>query len=147
LPRGKNAGEADLAPVGYVSRLPGGVEKTGPTGPFGFLRTMQESEVILWNSTRSRKPMGTTTRLLPKPHARQRLHGRLQPDVQEGPQREVVRQARLPVPMLALFCGTASTAAHPIRHTRSRPNLARKSTVVALRPLVFYVLTLFRLAR
>ena len=37
-------GEADLAPVGYASKLPGGVEKTGPKGPFAFLRTMQESE-------------------------------------------------------------------------------------------------------
>ena len=37
-PRGKGPGEADLSPVGYASKLPGGVERTGALGPLAFLR-------------------------------------------------------------------------------------------------------------
>ena len=53
LPQGKGEGQADLRPVGYASKLPGGVERTGPLGPLEYLRTMQDSEVILWSSRRS----------------------------------------------------------------------------------------------
>ncbi|MCU0249594.1 MAG: cation acetate symporter [Vicinamibacterales bacterium] len=52
LPQGKGEGQADLRPVGYASKLPGGVERTGPLGPLEYLRTMQDSEVILWASER-----------------------------------------------------------------------------------------------
>ena len=33
LPQGRQADQGDLRPVGYASKLPGGVEKTGALGP------------------------------------------------------------------------------------------------------------------
>ncbi len=38
-PQGKGEGQDDLRPVGYASKLPGGVERTGPLGPVEFIRT------------------------------------------------------------------------------------------------------------
>src|SRR5205085_4729482 len=49
-PQGRLPGEQDLRPVGHVSKLPGGVQETGPLGPIEFLSTLQQSEVILWRS-------------------------------------------------------------------------------------------------
>src|SRR5207244_97865 len=47
-PQGTGPGEADLRPVGHVSRLPGGVSATGPLGPLEYLAAVQGSEVVLW---------------------------------------------------------------------------------------------------
>src|SRR5205823_3032680 len=49
-PHGRGAGEADLWPVGHVSKLPDGQVETGPLGPLAFLSTLQRSEVVLWSS-------------------------------------------------------------------------------------------------
>lgn len=147
LPRGKNAGEADLAPVGYVSRLPGGVEKTGPIGPFGFLRTLQDSEVILWNSDRITESNGGVTTVYyqnPTPGSDFMAPG-------SSPTFKKVRSTKLFDKldflslMLALFCGTASLPHILIRYYTVKDQLsARKSTVVGIAAIgCFYVLTLF----
>jgi len=61
LPRGKGAGEADLYPVGYASALPGGATRTGSLSPFGFIKTMQDSEVVLWANDTIADADGTVT--------------------------------------------------------------------------------------
>ncbi|TFG41694.1 MAG: cation acetate symporter, partial [Syntrophobacterales bacterium] len=147
LPRGKKEGEADLAPVGYASKLPEGVEKTGPQSPFGFLRTMQQSEVILWRSDKIAEADGSTTTVYyQKPTAGSDL---MAPG--SSPTFKKVRSAKLFDKldflslMLALFCGTASLPHILIRYYTVKDQIsARKSTVVGIAAIgFFYVLTLF----
>jgi cation/acetate symporter len=146
LPRGKGEGEADLAPVGYASKLPGGVEKTGPLGPFAFLRTMQESEVILWGSERIADATGVTTVYYQKPTSGSDF---MSPG--SSPTFSKVRGSKLFDKldflslMLALFCGTASLPHILIRYYTVKDQAsARKSTVVGIAAIgFFYVLTLF----
>ena len=147
LPRGKGAGEADLAPVGYLSKLPGGVEKTGPQSPFGFLRTMQQSEVILWGSDKiAEADGGVTTVYYQKPTAGSDF---MAPG--SSPTFKNVRSEKFSDKldflslMLALFCGTASLPHILIRYYTVKDQLsARKSTVVGIAAIgFFYVLTLF----
>lgn len=146
-PRGKGPGEADLAPVGYASQLPGGVEKTGPLGPFGFLRTMQQSVVILWGSDKIEEADGgTTTVYYQKPTAGSDF---MAPG--SSPTFKKVRSSKLFDKldflslMLALFCGTASLPHILIRYYTVKDQIsARKSTVVGIAAIgFFYVLTLF----
>ena len=147
LPRGKGEGEGDLLPVGYASKLPGGVEKTGPVGPFEFFRTMQQSEVILWRSDVIADPEGgTVTVYYQKPTAGADF---MAPG--SSPTFSKVRSARIFDKldflslMLALFCGTASLPHILIRYYTVKDQAsARKSTVVGISAIgCFYVLTLF----
>jgi len=39
--------------------LPGGVEKTGPLGPFAFLRTLTDSQVVLWDRKEQKNDDGS----------------------------------------------------------------------------------------
>jgi cation/acetate symporter len=146
-PRGKQPGEADLHPVGYAARLPGDVEQTGPVSPFGFLRTMQDSEVILWASDKVADSAGNvTTVYYQKPTA-----GKDFMTPGSSPTFRKVRSAKffdkldfLSL-MLALFCGTASLPHILIRYYTVKDQIsARKSTVVGIAAIgFFYVLTLF----
>ena len=146
-PQGKGEGEGDLIPVGFVSRLPGGVEETGPLSPFGFLRTMQESEVILWASEKVTEPDGgVTTVYFQKPTSGQDF---LAPG--SSPTFKKVRSEKFSDKldflslMLALFCGTASLPHILIRYYTVKDQVsARKSTVVGIAAIgFFYVLTLY----
>jgi cation/acetate symporter len=147
LPRGKNAGQADLSPVGYASKLPGGVDATGSLGPFAFLRTMQESEVVLWGNDKLAEADGASTMVYyQKPTAGKDF---MAPG--SSPTFKKVRSARLLDKldflslMLALFCGTASLPHILIRYYTVKDQLsARKSTVVGIGAIgFFYVLTLY----
>jgi cation/acetate symporter len=147
LPRGKGEGEGDLLPVGYASELPGGVEETGPVNPFEFIRTMQESEVVLWRSERIAEPDGgVTTVYYQKPTAGADF---MAPG--SSPTFSKVRSDKLFDKldflslMLALFCGTASLPHILIRYYTVKDQAsARKSTVVGIAAIgFFYVLTLF----
>jgi cation/acetate symporter len=147
LPQGKKPGEADLHPVGYISKLPGGIEASGPLGPFAFLRTMQDSEVIMWRSDKiSGEDGGTTTVYYQKP-----TPGKDFMAPGSSPTFSKVRGAKFSDKldflslMLALFCGTASLPHILIRYyTTKDPLSARKSTVVGIAAIgFFYVLTLF----
>ena len=40
--------ERQLQPVGYLSKLPGGKQESGPLGPLSFFTTLGDSEVMLW---------------------------------------------------------------------------------------------------
>jgi len=146
-PRGKKEGEADLFPVGYASKLPGGGEKTGSVGPLGFIRTMQESEVILWANEKIANADGSTTTVyFQKPTAGKDF---MAPG--SSPTFKKVRGVKLFDKldflslMLALFCGTASLPHILIRYYTVKDRIsARKSTVVGIAAIgFFYVLTLF----
>jgi cation/acetate symporter len=146
-PRGKGQGEADLLPMGYVSKLPGGVEKTGPIGPFGFLQTMQDSEVVQWGSEKLLEPGGATTTI----YFQKIAHGKDFMAPGSSPTFKKVRSTKLFDKldflslMLALFCGTASLPHILIRYYTVKDQLsARKSTVVGIAAIgFFYVLTLY----
>src|SRR5881394_271125 len=146
LPQGRNPGEADLHPVGYVSKLPGGIEATGPLGPVGFLRTMQDSEVIMWRRDQISDADGSTTVYYQKP-----TPGRDFMAPGSSPTFGKVRGAKFLDKldflslMLALFCGTASLPHILIRYYTIKDELsARKSTVVGIAAIgFFYVLTLY----
>jgi cation/acetate symporter len=147
LPRGKNAGEADLHPVGYASKLPGGVEETGPLGPFAFLRTMQESEVVMWRSERVAEADGSVSTVYyqkPTPGSDFMTPGS-SPTFQKVRGEKFSDKLDFLSLMLALFCGTASLPHILIRYYTVKDQVsARKSTVVGIAAIgFFYVLTLY----
>ncbi|MEI8191617.1 MAG: cation acetate symporter, partial [candidate division NC10 bacterium] len=134
-PRGKKEGEADLLPVGYASKLPGGVEKTGSMGPLTFLQTMQESEVIQWASDKLAEGDGSATTV----YYQKATSGEDFMAPGSSPTFKKVRSAKLFDKldflslMLALFCGTASLPHILIRYYTVKDQLsARKSTVVGI---------------
>ncbi|MCY2968549.1 MAG: cation acetate symporter [Planctomycetota bacterium] len=147
LPKGKKEGEAVLHPVGHVSKLPDGVESSGPQGPLEFLKTLQNSEVVLWdNQTIVEEDKTKTTVYFQKPTSGARV---LRPG--EHPTFRGIRSAKIVDRvnflslMLALFCGTASLPHILIRYyTVKDETSARKSTIVGIASIgFFYVLTLF----
>jgi cation/acetate symporter len=146
LPQGASK-EADFWPVGHISKLPDGKLETGPLGPLEFLSTLQQSEVVLWNSATKAEPDGSTLttysqRVVPGAEI-------LRPG--NSPTFKGVRSERIQDKlnflslMLALFCGTASLPHILIRYyTVKDQAAARKSTVVGIASIgFFYVLTLF----
>jgi cation/acetate symporter len=146
-PHGKGEGEADLRPVGHVSKLPGGASETGPLGPVEFLSTFRESEVVLWSSKRATDEAGNATvTYSPKPTTGADV---LRPG--NSPTFAGLQKDSLPAKlnflslMLALFCGTASLPHILIRYYTVKDSAAaRKSTVVGIAAIgAFYVLTLY----
>ncbi|MCG3149396.1 MAG: Cation/acetate symporter ActP [Verrucomicrobiae bacterium] len=146
-PRGKNTGEADLNPVGYASQLPGGVEKTGRVGPFGFIQTMQDSEVILWANDKITDTDGTVTTIyFQKPTSgKDFMAPGSSPTFKKVRSEKFLDKLDFLSLMLALFCGTASLPHILIRYYTVKDQIsARKSTVVGIAAIgFFYVLTLF----
>jgi cation/acetate symporter len=147
LPQGTGTGMADLRPVGHVSKLPGGVEKTGPLGPLEFLSTLQQSEVVLWRSTEKQLDDGAREiTYSPRPTDGSDI---LRPG--NHPQFSAIRSDKLTDKlnfvslMLALFAGTASLPHILIRYYTVKDQAsARKSTVVGIGSIgFFYVLTLY----
>jgi cation/acetate symporter len=146
-PLGTGPGEGKLAPVGFVSRLPGGLAETGPLGPLEFFSTLEQSEVVLTTSQTVREADGSTvTTFTPKPTPGGQV---LQPG--ESPTFKGIRSEKLLDKlnflslMLALFCGTASLPHILIRYyTVKDEAAARKSTIVGIACIgFFYVLTLY----
>ncbi len=147
ISRGTGAGEAQLRPIGDVTRLPGDVQQTGPVGPLEFFRIIGQSEIVLWRSSKEKRADGSEmTTFTPT----------------ATPGEEVLRPGKLPAfqgirgdaiapkinflsLMLALFCGTASLPHILIRYyTVKDETAARKSTVVGIASIgFFYVLTLY----
>ena len=134
--KGEKKGEAELHPVGHVSRLPEGKTRTGPLGPFEFFRIFQESEVVLWKTEETviQQQEGTTTIHYPVPSSgsdllRPGVHPRFQ-GIHSDLWGDKLNFLSL---MLALFCGTASLPHILIRYY-SVPDeaSARKSTIVGL---------------
>lgn len=147
LPQGKGPGQADFFPVGHVSKLPDGKLETGPLGPIAFLRTLQQSEVVLWSSATTTEPDGSKLTT----YSQRAVPGSeiLRPG--NSPTFKGVRSDKLQDKlnflslMLALFCGTASLPHILIRYyTVKDQAAARKSTVVGIGSIgFFYILTLY----
>jgi cation/acetate symporter len=171
LPQGRGSGQAELKPVGHISRLPDGKASTGPLGPLEFFRVLQESEVVLWRSEtvagspplsgiRENSDEGERAEFprIPLPEGSKTTVYHPQPTSGS----EVLRPGNLPAfsgirsdklldkldflsLMLALFCGTASLPHILIRYyTVKDQAAARKSTIVGIGSIgFFYVLTLY----
>jgi cation/acetate symporter len=147
LPAGRSDGEGQILPVGTISRLPGGIAKTGPLGPLEFFSTLQQSEVVLWKKSETKDADGTKhTTYTPTLTAGAAI---LQPGA--SPTFAGIRSEKLFDKlnflslMLALFCGTASLPHILIRYyTVKDEAAARKSTIVGIACIgFFYVLTLY----
>lgn len=146
-PHGVQEGQADLRPVGHISKLPDGKTETGPLGPIEYLATLQNSEVVLWPKKETTSENGdkvTTWSPQPTPGAKVLRPGNS--PLFKGLQKDQL-SARLDFIslMLALFCGTASLPHILIRYyTVKNQAAARLSTVVGIGTIgIFYVLTLF----
>ncbi|MGD9634681.1 MAG: cation acetate symporter, partial [Pirellulales bacterium] len=146
-PFGRGDGEAQLSPVGFISRLPGGVERTGPLGPLLFFSVLEQSEILLTSVTTTKNADGSTViTYTPKPTPGSHV---LRPG--ESPTFKGIRSEKLSDKlnflslMLALFCGTASLPHILIRYyTVKDEAAARKSTIVGIACIgFFYVLTLY----
>ncbi len=149
LPQGTGVGETDLASVGWLTKLPGGKSETGPLGPVGFFRTLQESEVLLWRDDKNKVtdddssvttiyyPMTMTGSEVLRPGNHSSFQG-LRGD-------NVISKVNFFSLMLALFCGTASLPHILIRYyTVKDEAAARKSTIVGIASIgFFYILTLY----
>ena len=146
LLKGDEKGEPELHPVGTITRLPDGKDKTGPLGPLEFFRILQNSEVLLWGSTTISDSAGEATVYFQKPTPGSHV---LRPG--EHPRfagirkKEPVEKLNFLSLMLALFCGTASLPHILIRYyTVKDAQSARKSTIVGIGTIgFFYVLTLY----
>ncbi|MDB5329504.1 MAG: putative symporter [Phycisphaerales bacterium] len=152
LPKGQGPGEADLAPVGRISKLPDGKTSTGPLGPLQYLSTLQNSEVVLWGSEVLKAKDGVkTTVYYPKPTKGSAImvpggsptFAGVSPKYTKPD--ALLKKVDFLSLMLALFCGTASLPHILIRYyTVKDQAAARKSTVVGIGAIgFFYVLTLF----
>jgi cation/acetate symporter len=143
--KGKEKGEPELHPVGHISKLPGGVDRTGPVGPLSFFSTLQESEVILWGSEKVKEANETTTTVYfqkPTPGSQILKPGEYFSGIRS---RNLFDKLNFLSLMLALFCGTASLPHILIRYyTVKDAAAARKSTIVGIGAIgFFYVLTLY----
>ena len=146
-PLGKGDGQAELHPVGHVSKLPDGETKTGKLGPLSFFSTLQNSEVVLWGSQAISEIDGSTTTVyFQKPTPGSRIlrpgeHPRFRGIRSEHP----IDKLNFLSLMLALFCGTASLPHILIRYYTVKDAMsARKSTIVGIASIgFFYVLTLY----
>ena len=137
----------DLYPVGHISRLPDGKTRTGSVGPLGYLRALQQSEIVLWGKEDVKGADDSlTTVYFQKPTSGSNV---LLPG--NSPTFKGVRSEKLTDKldflslMLALFGGTASLPHILIRYYTVKDQAsARKSTVVGIAAIgFFYVLTLY----
>ncbi|MES2791394.1 MAG: cation acetate symporter [Planctomycetota bacterium] len=147
LPQGLGTGQADLRPVGHITKLPGGVKETGPLGPLQYLATLQASEIVLWKSTPQKNADGSKTvtySAQPKP-GNEILRPGNSPTFKGLQSDQLYSKLNFISLMLALFCGTASLPHILIRYyTVKDQAAARLSTVVGIGTIgCFYVLTLF----
>lgn len=146
LPHGKKEGQADLRPVGHLSKLPGGKTETGPLGPVEYLSTLQQSEIVLWPKTESVVDGVKTVTWTPTPTAGSKILRPGNSSTFKGLQSEkLLSRLNFLSLMLALFCGTASLPHILIRYYTVKDQAsARLSTVVGIGTIgCFYVLTLF----
>jgi len=169
VPHGTKDGQADMRPVGHVSKLPGGKLETGPLGPFEYLATLQQSEVVLWSKKETVVDGEKTTTWTPTPTSGAKVLRPGNSPLFKGLQKDLFFVPSSSEPesksplflgmrtdqmfarldflslMMALFCGTASLPHILIRYyTVKNQAAARLSTVVGIGTIgVFYVLTLF----
>ena len=145
--KGVKKGEAELHPIGHLSKLPEGKSNTGPLGPLSFLRTLQNSQVVLWGSQQISEENGDlTTVYFQKPtEGSDVLRPGTHPRFRGIHSSRFIDKLNFLSLMLALFCGTASLPHILIRYyTVPDGASARKSTIVGIVSIgFFYVLTLY----
>jgi len=145
--QGLGSGESDLRPVGHVVSLPGGVTRTGAQGPAEYLRTLQDSQMLLWSNEKLDEADGAkTTVYFPRIAAgSELLLPGASPTFAGLRGKDIWKRLDFLSLMLALFAGTASLPHILIRYYTVRDQAsARKSTVVGIAAIgFFYVLTLF----
>ena len=140
-------GKHDLAPVGEIVNMPGLRGDSGPVGPFEYLRTIQNSDVIVWGKETVKDVDGANVTVyfpqrrkgsdLMVPGGSPTFAGIKSPNL--------IDKLDFISLMLALFCGTASLPHILIRYyTVKDQRAARLSTIVGIACIgVFYVLTLY----
>ena len=146
IPHGKEEGQADLRPVGHISKLPGDQTQTGPLGPLKYLETLQQSEIVLWAKKETVVDGEKRTTWSPQPTAGAKVLRPGNSPMFKGLQKDsIFAKLDFISLMLALFCGTASLPHILIRYyTVKNQAAARLSTVVGIGTIgIFYVLTLF----
>lgn len=141
------ASGSGLRPTGFISRLPGDQTSTGPIGPWKYLQTISDSEIVLWRRATLIDSTGEPIDVYyPKPTPGEQI---MRPG--EHPTFAGIRQPGLWPKlnflslMFALFCGTASLPHILIRYYTVKDGAAaRKSTIVGIAAIgSFYVLTLY----
>lgn len=145
-PYGTKEGQADLRPVGHLSKLPGGKSETGPLGPIEYLSTLQQSEIVLWKKSESTTAGDKTVTWSPAPTAGTKVLRPGNSPTFKGLQSDnLMSRLNFISLMMALFCGTASLPHILIRYYTVKDQAsARLSTVVGIGTIgCFYVLTLF----
>ena len=141
--RGKN----DLIPVGEITSLPKDATTTGPLGPFDYLRTIQESKIVVWSKEVVKDDDGGNVTVYfaqPRNGADLMVPGG-SPTFAGIKSRNLIDKLDFISLMLALFCGTASLPHILIRYyTVKDQRAARLSTIVGIVSIgVFYILTLY----
>ncbi|AJF07152.1 cation acetate symporter [Geoalkalibacter subterraneus] len=143
---GAPAEEGRFFPVGHMKEINMGGEtvmQTGAIGPLAFLRTIQDSTIVLWGTKHVLTPEGYYSIYYQKPTPGSHiLRPGLKFKVDNATTAEKFNFFSL---MLALFCGTAALPHILIRYyTVPSQAAARKSTLVAIAAIgFFYILTLF----
>ncbi len=147
VPQGRGDGQTDLRPIGHVAKLPGGESSTGPLGPIAYLKTLRESEIVLWSAgTPTFEGGKKTTVYTPKiVQGDQILRPGNHPTFAGIRSDKFSDRLNFVSLMLALFCGTASLPHILIRYYTVKDQAsARKSTIVGIVAIgFFYVLTLY----
>ena len=146
-PHGLGEGEADLHPVGYLYKLPGGVKETGSVGPLEYFKILQDSEVVLWSNEKIEESNTvSTTVYFPRiVKGQDILSPGSHPTFKGVRSDDFIKKLDFLSLMLALFCGTASLPHILIRYYTVKDQAsARKSTVVGIAAIgFFYILTLY----
>lgn len=133
--------------VGHMSKIVVNgqeVDKTGPLGPFEFLSTLQESEIVRFLQVKFADGTDQISLYYPQPTAGEAF---MLPGLKYKIGRDANLWSKLDFIslMLALFLGTAALPHILIRYyTVKTPRDARKSTILAIAAIGgFYILTLF----
>ena len=122
------------------------MQETGGLGPFEFLSTLQQSEIILWGKKTSDLEHPKTTVYYQKPTlGKDVLRPGTHPKFKGIQSNKTIDKVNFLSLMLALFCGTASLPHILIRYYTVKDGAsARKSTIVGIASIgFFYILTLF----
>lgn len=146
VPQGLGEGQADLRPVGHISRLPGDIERTGPLGPLQYLQMIRDSEIVLWKSSTSIENGDKSVTYTPVPTPGEDILRPGRSSLFQGLRGDaLLPKLNFLSLMLALFAGTASLPHILIRYyTVKDQAAARQSTVVGIATIgAFYVLTLY----
>lgn len=140
-------GKTDLIPVGEITSLPQEATTTGPLGPFDYLRTIQESKIVVWSKEVVKDDDGANVTVY---YAQSKNGADLMvpggsPTFAGIKSRNLIDKLDFISLMLALFCGTASLPHILIRYyTVKDQRAARLSTIVGIASIgVFYILTLY----